>query len=337
MWVLSADGTEFSYTSDSSAYSNFNPARELRYCNDSAVGDDIGSGIFVYYGTQMPAQITGVSITVDGETYTEGEVVITPSSEVSFTVSGTDFANLDDEMNRLEYAMELYDPVASDYGWDIDADNGTATKSFTHLWADFTGCHNHPIRYTNTGSSFIWTDLYLTYEDSEFNPEDPNDPDEPEETIQIVIDMTDEYGGWNGAAIEIYENDTLAATATLGTETSATVELDADSDASYRFKWVKAAFDCECAFVITIDGEVVLDVSEVDYADGQTILIYENGTATVPDPSVDIPDSTGKIVIHMTDSFGECWHDAAIEIYKNDALGNTVTTDTVTVTQSTQK
>jgi hypothetical protein len=71
MWVLSADGTEFSYTSDSSAYSNFNPARELRYCNDSAVGDDIGSGIFVYYGTQMPAQITGVSITVDGETYTE--------------------------------------------------------------------------------------------------------------------------------------------------------------------------------------------------------------------------------------------------------------------------
>ena len=41
-------------------------------------------------GDTTPAQITGVSITVDGVTYTEGDVTITPETEsIVYTVTGT--------------------------------------------------------------------------------------------------------------------------------------------------------------------------------------------------------------------------------------------------------
>ncbi len=54
--------------------------------------------------TPSPATITGVSIEVDGKTYTNGTVTITPETEsVIYTVSGTCFAGLS-ENNGLTYA-----------------------------------------------------------------------------------------------------------------------------------------------------------------------------------------------------------------------------------------
>ena len=111
------------------------------------------------------ATITGVSITVDGTTYTSGNVTITPDSSISYTVTGTNFAGLSAD-NMLCYASGRADIITSDYSWDINTDAGTATCYYTESISHFEGCKNFEVSYSNDGGeNYVGTGIYLTYDD----------------------------------------------------------------------------------------------------------------------------------------------------------------------------
>ena len=118
-------------------------------------------------GEETAAEITGVSITVDGTTYTSGNVTITPTSTVVYTVSGTNFANLSED-NRLSYTPEINDLVTAPYGFTVDAEAGTAIKDYFDYIDSLEKCDNFEIAYSNDGgTTWIGTGIYLTYNDGE--------------------------------------------------------------------------------------------------------------------------------------------------------------------------
>ena len=210
-------------------------------------------------------RITGVSITVDGVTYTEGNLTITPDTQsVIYTVTGTNFANLSGN-NFLWYTGDNIIPLLDAY-FVIDTVKDTATLDLTSdLFHQLESCDSFEVQYSNdTLATLIGSGIYLTYEKPV-----------PDSTGKIVIDIADAYSdGWNGAAIEVYKNGTLETTATNEIGKFATVELVYDSTASYEFKWVTGIADEECAFVIYVDGESVMacEIDEAHFENGETIL-----------------------------------------------------------------
>ena len=108
------------------------------------------------------ATISGVSITVDGTEYTSGNVTITPDSEVTLTVTGTNLQNGTQD-NVVEYADGYATFVASGY-FDFNEDGTSATKTIS---ADiFDTSNNFEIKFTNDGEQ-NWTNtgIYVTYDD----------------------------------------------------------------------------------------------------------------------------------------------------------------------------
>lgn len=72
----------------------------------------------------------------------------------------------------------------------------------------------------------------------------------------IMINMTDSYGdGWNGNAIEIYEDGVLIGTATLTSGKEGTYVVSVDKSKEYTFCWVKGNSGYECSFEIVYEGE----------------------------------------------------------------------------------
>ncbi|MBQ9843591.1 MAG: hypothetical protein IJO31_05500, partial [Oscillospiraceae bacterium] len=214
-----------------------------------------------------PAEITGVSITVDGETYTEGDVTITPTSTIIVTVTGTNFANLS-AANILDLGPGL--TVFMDtWRWETDPAANTATADFSDLNPEFGDHNGSEITYSNdSNQNWTGTGIYLTYDDGTGGEEDTT----PDSTGKILVDMQDSYGdGWNDAAIQIYKNGSLEQTVTVD-KTSNTVFLDYDSTATYEFKWIKGGYDYECSFTIYEDGEEKLSVTDASvYENGETI------------------------------------------------------------------
>ena len=83
----------------------------------------------------------------------------------------------------------------------------------------------------------------------------------------MVIRMYDDYGdGWNGNAIEIYENGQLIDTVTMEDGTSAEWIDAYDSQNGYRFLWIDGSYSEECSFEIMMGGEVVFTASTDDCA-----------------------------------------------------------------------
>lgn len=100
------------------------------------------------------ATITEVTITVDGDS--DGDYVINPNSIVTITVSGTDFDKLT-ENNKVE-VNGTPEALTTENGWTIDAENGTATKTY----AGTTFANELTLKYTNDGGT-NWTDVDVTY------------------------------------------------------------------------------------------------------------------------------------------------------------------------------
>ncbi len=99
----------------------------------------------------------------------------------------------------------------------------------------------------------------------------------PDDTAgKIIVLMADSYGdGWNGAAINIYANDTLVGTATIeGEEDSFVFEMAYDSSVEYRFAWVSGLYDYECIYKIYINGEEY--TGELDTDECPTVTITGN-------------------------------------------------------------
>lgn len=116
-----------------------------------------------------------------------------------------------------------------------------------------------------------------------------------DEAKKVTITMMDECAdSWNGAAIDIYENGSLMQqiTCVFGEET---FSFFMKSDAYYKFLWCEASYDEECAFTITIGGEVVCHAGFGEcaaYEDGQILypicdhdFVYSGGSAPTCDLS----------------------------------------------------
>ena len=106
--------------------------------------------------------ITGISITVDGVTYTEGDVIIKPDSTISYTITGT---NLNQQMAySLAHAQGITSIMGIGGCWDVDATGTTLTRDYSDRISHFYNCDNFRVYYTNDSDERIYTDLYLTFD-----------------------------------------------------------------------------------------------------------------------------------------------------------------------------
>ena len=94
----------------------------------------------------------------------------------------------------------------------------------------------------------------------------------------IIIYMNDSYGdGWNGNAIEIYEDGVLIDTATLTSGANGIFVISVDEGKEYIFNWVKGSSSYECSFDIMLDGEIQYAASGGDcdrFVTGQQVYPY---------------------------------------------------------------
>ena len=108
---------------------------------------------------------------------------------------------------------------------------------------------------------------------------------------EIVINITDSYGdGWNGNAIEVYENDNLVLTATMTNGKNASVSVPCINGRAYTFKWVKGSYAGECSFEIKVNDETAFSATTNDcgeYANSEQLYklcnhSYGEGVQTEP-------------------------------------------------------
>jgi hypothetical protein len=74
-----------------------------------------------------------------------------------------------------------------------------------------------------------------------------------------VFNLTDEWGdGWNGAAVQVFEDGILVATVTLGGGAAGSQTVSLCNAASVQLAWVVGAYDAECGLsIIDPDMQVV--------------------------------------------------------------------------------
>lgn len=133
----------------------------IMYTNDSWA-NTVDSGITVTYVSDeefKAAVIDDISITVDGVTYTEGNVIIRPDSTVFFTVIGQNLQNVDQSQiidTPLAYLPLHNIPLQED-----------GTYIYTTYASVFVGGNNYNISYTNDSwNTSVATDIYVTYQES---------------------------------------------------------------------------------------------------------------------------------------------------------------------------
>ena len=181
-FTISDDGTTATREMRASDFSGSQNFEIFYYNNYTDAGNRIpvSTGIYLTYDDSTggeedttSAQITGVTVTVDGVPYTSGNVTITPTSTIIYTVTGTNFANLNDD-NIVSYALGSIDTLYNS-GWTIDTETNTATRDFSGSISWFDDCDNYEVRYSNdgdVGSAYVGTGIYLTYDDSTGGEED---------------------------------------------------------------------------------------------------------------------------------------------------------------------
>ena len=116
--------------------------------------------------TLVAPTITEVIVTVDGVSYSEGKIVITPETEsIVFTISVTNFSKHSEE-HLIMFANGVTIST-TDTGFIFDETNGTATCTVPiDLITDLEGFVGFEISYSNEGNSqetLIGTGIFLTY------------------------------------------------------------------------------------------------------------------------------------------------------------------------------
>lgn len=160
-WTINPDGTVATYTISSSEYRDLAGTHEIRYRNDGVTY--ISSGIFITYdyGDKI-AEITGLSITVGGVTFTSGTAVLSPySGDVTVTVTGTNLQN-GTTNNVIKMKMGFVTTVASTYAWTFT--NGGTVATYTLASSYFSNNTTaFEIQYTNQGSEYIGSGVSTVY------------------------------------------------------------------------------------------------------------------------------------------------------------------------------
>lgn len=137
---------------------------------------------FAIFAAEDTASITGFAVTVDGVTYTEGNVAIKPDSTILYTVTGTNLDKLNGEFS-LEHAPGIKSYIGYGYGWDIDDANTSATRDYSDRIEQFIRCENFEIVYSHASGEQVHTGIYLTYDDGS------TEADKAEVTgISLIVD-----------------------------------------------------------------------------------------------------------------------------------------------------
>ena len=270
------------------------------------------------YG-QEPAEITGVSVTVDGETFTEGDVTITPDTKsVIYTVTGINLQN-GDENNLLQHLSNACTGIYSTR-FVVSDDGTSATLDCSNELQYFTDFRNFEVRYSNEGqSNWIGTGIYLTYNDGASYD-------------KILINMADSDGdGWNGNAILVYGDGKLIGTATIEDGSTATWEAPYDPEAEYELYWIKGAYAEECGIELWIDGEFVMAASGYQYTEclsGERIYpVCKHSCGSDGVCTVCGMDSNHTVSVLMTDSYGDGWDGNGLAAYMDGKFIGTATFD----------
>ena len=112
-------------------------------------------------GSTTPT-VTGISITVDGVTYTEGDVTIKPDSTVSYTATGT---NLDRQMSyTLAHAEGITSIMSVGGDWTANGTGTTLTRDYSDRMSHFYRCDHFQVYYTTDVGERVYTELYLTFD-----------------------------------------------------------------------------------------------------------------------------------------------------------------------------
>lgn len=167
-WSVSPYGTAAMSEASGSAFRNCSIAAEICYTNDYGA-TLVKTGIKVLYDDGVSederAEVTGVTVTVDGTTYGSGETaVLSPNTKnITFTLTGTNLTNVTDK-NYLCYARGIYglDNAASGTTWDVTSDT---SATYTEYPEHFRGCvPPYEVKYSNDdGATEVNTGLYIKY------------------------------------------------------------------------------------------------------------------------------------------------------------------------------
>ena len=122
-----------------------------------------------------------------------------------------------------------------------------------------------------------------------------------------VINMNDGYGdGWNGNTINIFSNNSQAASVTLNSGSSSSYTYYECDNAEVDFKWTTGSYADETSFTITDgDGNVLYTCSNgSSLANGAAFFNHTCGTITCPTPNAlaATATTTSSITISWTEN-----------------------------------
>ena len=290
-WAFSDDGTSATRSVNVSDFRNLTSEYTLKYTNDGQ-STWIDSTVSVIYSNSEDAAITGVSITVDGNTYTSGNVTIYSDSEVTVTVAGSKLNNATED-----HAVKYRADNGTWYGSGMTASDDGTYATLERSGYSFSGCENFEILYCNDWlSSETWqnTGIYLTY-DAGTKP-----------TYYSITVSDSDNGTVTASKSAAAEGDSITLTVTpaegyqLGklTVTNAATSEVTDITDSKTFEMpgsgvtVKAVFE-KIPHAITIDENIANGTvtADLDFAvEGSTVTLtvtpgtgYQIKTVTVRD------------------------------------------------------
>ncbi len=118
-------------------------------------------------------------------------------------------------------------------------------------------------------------------------------------SCDVTVDMTDGYGdGWNGNAVEVWQNGTLAGSATLTTGNTGTATINVCSGTPTEFRFHSGSYPDEVSFTIYDGGAAEIYTAAIgdmtNVANGTVLDSLENAC-----PSCITPDS---LVLTLVDS-----------------------------------
>ncbi|GAB4295401.1 MAG: hypothetical protein Kow0068_20030 [Marinilabiliales bacterium] len=103
----------------------------------------------------------------------------------------------------------------------------------------------------------------------------------------FTLTFNDSYGdGWNGAAVDFYQNSLFLGSYTLNGGSSGTENIYLCDGMTIDILWTSGSYDDECSFTLTDgSGQTVISFSDGSvYTDGDTIHSFTNTCPTCPTP-----------------------------------------------------
>ncbi|MDD4847190.1 MAG: T9SS type A sorting domain-containing protein [Bacteroidales bacterium] len=104
----------------------------------------------------------------------------------------------------------------------------------------------------------------------------------PTQSCELIFNMLDEYGdGWNGASINVFQNDILLANITLedGASGSESVIIP---EGTTRLDWVSGEYNAECGFEVTnLQGDNIFTLEVGSGMLAGTFITFEHQCAAI--------------------------------------------------------